>query len=203
MSDIEFDPVPAHGEGSEFFDQPVLFFLTHQEQIEQWAMLSLAAAEAAHQWLTTTVSAKLAELAAQRDMQLHPVVGPNRWHHLLLAPLDTPTIGDEPVIGIALCWHPQKINPKTYLPFVGVRVAPLDEATGPAFLAAGGLQVREEQRLKGKGDRTWPAYFYLAPFDRWWASLDAYLAVIVEQVTIGLDHLEAPVRAAVQAVRTS
>lgn len=72
------------------FDQPALFFLTHQETIEQWAKLSAAAAEAGHQWLSTTARTALADLAAQRDMELSAVAGPGQYQHLLLQPARHP-----------------------------------------------------------------------------------------------------------------
>ncbi|MEA2825711.1 MAG: hypothetical protein QOG43_150 [Actinomycetota bacterium] len=196
MSDEEFDPVPAVGDGADVFDQPALFFLTHQATIEQWAKLSTAAAEAGHQWLSTTVRAALADLAAQRGLELSAVAGPGQWQHLLLHPAETPTVGDEPVIGVGLCWHRQRLDPQNYLPFIGVRVGsnPQGAAAGTAFLDGGGLQLRNEFHWRGKGEPTWPAYFHLDPFERWWQDLDAYRAVIVDQVGLGLDRMEGPVR---------
>ena len=70
-----------------------------------------------------------------------------------------------------------------------------------AFLAAGGLQLREDYHLSGKGEPCWPAYFHLDPFDRWWERLDAYRTVIVEQVTRGLNLLGAPLRTALETLR--
>jgi hypothetical protein len=112
MSDTKFDSKPAVGDGADVFNQPALFFLTHQETIEQWAKLRVAAAEAGHQWLSTTARTALAEFAAQRDMELSAVAGPAQYQHLLLHPADTPTVGDEPVIGVGLAWHRQRFDPK-------------------------------------------------------------------------------------------
>jgi hypothetical protein len=90
MSDSEFDPAPAKGLGADVFDQPALFFLTHQPTIEQWARLNLAAAAATHQWLSTTVRDSLAELAVELGMELSTVAGPNYWQHLLMHPTGDP-----------------------------------------------------------------------------------------------------------------
>jgi hypothetical protein len=78
---------------------------------------------------------------------------------------------------------------------------PKGAAAGEAFLAAGGLQLREEYRWSGKGEPSWPAYFHLDPFDRWWEQLNDYRRVIVGQVTRGLNLMEAPLRAAVEEPR--
>ncbi len=120
------------------------------------------------------------------------MAGPTQYQHLLLHPADTPTVGDEPVIGVGLGWHRQRMDPKNFRPFVGVRAAPNPRgaSAGEAFLAAGGLQPREEYHLSGKGEPSWPAYFHLDPFDRWWERLDAYRTVIVEQVTRGLNLMK-------------
>ncbi len=203
MSKNEFDPLPAVGDGADVFDQPVLFFLTHQEIIEQWGRLSTAAAETGHQWLSSTVRAALEDLSAQRGMELSAVAGPAQWQHLLLHPAETPTVGDEPIIGIGLCWNRQRLDPRNYLPFVGVRVGtnPQGAAAGAAFLDGGGLQLREQFHWRGKGEPTWPAYFYLDPFDRWWEQLDDYRAIIVEHVTLGLNRMEGPLRSALETLR--
>ena len=136
-------------------------------------------------------------------MELSAVAGPAQYQHLLLHPPDTPTVGDEPVIGVGLAWHRQRLDPKNHPPFVGVRAAsnPKGAAAGEAFLAAGGLQLREDYRWSGKGEPNWPAYFHLYPFDRWWEQLDDYRTVIVEQITRGLNLMEAPLRAAVEELR--
>ncbi len=126
-----------------------------------------------------------------------------QWQHLLLHPTETPTVGDEPIIGIGLCWNRQRLDPRNYLPFVGVRVGsnPQGAAAGAAFLDGGGLQLREEFHWSGKGEPSWPAYFYLDPFDRWWQQLDVYRAIIVEHVTLGLNRMEGPLRSALEALR--
>lgn len=200
MSGSNFEPIPAQGLGAEIFDQPALFFLTHQQVIEQWARLGSTAAAATDQWFSTTVRDSLTALAAQIGMELSAVAGPNYWQHLLLHPPDTPTVADEPVIGLGLCWHIQKVNPKSYRPFVGIRVGSSSqgESARTAFLEAGGQQARNEHRLQGEA--TWPAYFFLGPVDRWWEDLDSYRSSVLDHVRLGLDRMEAPMRAAIQVL---
>lgn len=204
MSDSAFDPAPAMGVGAELFNQPALFYLTHQPIIEEWASLSVTAAEATHQWLSTAVRHGLTGLAVEAGMELSAVAGPNYWQHLLLHLPETPTIADEPIIGIGLCWHLRQVNPRSYLLFVGVRASRTSEGASATavFLNSGGEQLRDDHHLQGKGDATWPAYFYLPSVERWWEDLDSYSSQVLEHVERGLKLMQAPIRAAVQALST-
>lgn len=204
MSDSAFDPTPAVGIGAELFNQPALFYLTHQPIIEEWAGLSITAAEATHQWLSSAVRHGLTGLAAEAGMELSAVAGPNYWQHLLLHPPETPTVNDEPIIGIGLCWHVRKVNPRSYLPFVGVRASPTSQGASATavFLNSGGEQLRHDHHLQGKGEATWPAYFYLPSVERWWEDLDSYRSQVLEQVERGLTLMQAPFRVALRALGT-
>lgn len=206
MSEDSFEPVPASGLGFESFDQPSLFFLTHQDTIKHWARLESAAAEATQQWLTTTVSEDIANIGSGLDLELSAVMGPNHWRHLLLHPPEVPIVGGHPIIGLGLGWHSRKVNPMSDRPFVGIRVGtnPQGAAARTAFLDAGGRQVRIEEHLSGKGDATWPAYFNLpAADDHWWHHLDQYRSLIGAQLRLGIERFEAPMRAAIRASMVS
>jgi hypothetical protein len=60
--------------------------------------------------------------------------------------------------------------------------------------------VRNEDRLQGKGETTWPAYFHIGRVDRWWEDLDAYRKLVLDQVRLGCNRMEAPMRAAIVEV---
>jgi hypothetical protein len=194
----------AVGLGSEHFDAPALFYLSHAESIERWAELKHTARSAIALFLDAVVE--------EFDLPA-TVAGWNRevsdtargYHHLLLSPSSTPRADDEtPAIAICFGWNGKKvrITPGDYTPFAGVRVG--IGAAAPSWRAAfmdapgGAREIRDRRRYRA-GSPEWPAWKQVDARGRWWENLDDYRDKAHRALSESLDdfagHLERTVAA--------
>lgn len=170
--------ISADGDGRELFPTPAEFFLTHQAQIEEWAGLRSRVNDSLRDWYQKVLSHALAEVADQRDLQLHDLHGPGSHHSLTCSRASSPQSG--PVISIGIGWsdnHPLDL-------FACVRAS--SEQASDAFMDQ---TSREELRqAEYKVDRpTWPAYGYIDIPPLWWSDLDGFCAAIVSEVESAID----------------
>jgi|GEM_PF-3846858 hypothetical protein len=176
--------VEAIGAGSDRFDLPVLFYLTHQKQIEEWASLKSTVADAVGEWFQTTVRDDLAGLAGELGLVVSYARGPQKHRSLLLHPHNTPIVGGKPIIGAGFTWRSGTVNPSTSPPFASVRCSAI--AAGKearlVFSESGGRAFRESASGKGKGDNVWPVWWWINTVDNWWTDLDGYRAHVVDNV---------------------
>ena len=185
------DPIPAAGPGAERFDQPALFYLTHQATIDEWYALRRTVSEALNGWFESTVRDELVSLAGDHQLVVSFAQGPARNSHLLLHPEATPVLKRKPVIGIGVAWHADNVNPMSSQPFACVRASRNDtgRAAAQVLLDHGGREFRSDVGAKGRDEETWPVWSYIRADDRWWTHLDSYLARITETVGRYIDGL--------------
>lgn len=196
---MDFEPVPAEGVGHGMFSLPELFYLTHQELIEEWAGLKRTATSARDNWLREHVAPAIAAIAEQR-MLGYAFVGEGRWQSALIVLPDTPYRGERPVLGLGLCWSATDLS----APFVCLAVDGTNElgsAAREAALSNGGREVRVANRFKH--EQTWPAWRYVNLPAHWWNDLDAALELLCNEVTATFDLFEQPLRAGVEAARVA
>lgn len=179
-----FEPLPAAGEGGELFDAPSLFYLTHQEAIDEWARLREVAIRVTNEWLSTVMPPRLEQLAATMGFTLshRPVSQGEAW--ILLHPPKMPIHDGRPILAIGLAWFPTSINLATTGVWAGVRVE-----TGASGVGVRELFLQEAQRhlepadgWKLSGDASWPTYRYLNGVQRWWTDLDRCRERLADEV---------------------
>ena len=195
----DFEPIAAKGVGEGMFSLPELFYLTHQELIEEWAKLKRTATSAQDGWLREHVAPVIADIAEQRGLD-HAFVVDGRWQSSLLVVPGTPYRDERPVLGIGLGWSAADLDP----PFVCVAVdvgSELGTVAREATLSSGGREVRATTRFKH--EQTWPAWRYVKLPAHWWNDLDATLELLCDEVTATFDLFEQPLRAGVEAARAA
>ncbi len=168
-----FEPLPVAGEGGELFDAPSLFYLTHQEAIDEWARLRQVAIRA-NEWLSTVMPPRLEEVAATMGFTVshRPASQGEAW--ILLHPPEMPTHDGRPILAIGLAWSPTSINLATTGLWAGVRVETGASGVGvrELFLQDAQRHLEAEAGWKLSGDASWPTYRYLNGVQRWWTDLD-------------------------------
>ena len=186
-----FDPIPAAGAGADRFDQPSLFYLTHQSTIDQWHALRSAVAASLNEWFATTLQDALVGVADEREWGLSTAVGPPGYAHLLVHPPETPVLNHKPLVGVGLGWSIKGVNPISNRPFTCVRCSRSDPGRRAAetLLDSGGRAFRSAHRLKGSDRDAWPIWWYIKAQDCWWTDLDAYRDTIVAEVRRGAEGL--------------
>jgi hypothetical protein len=159
-----FQPLPTSGEGSELFDPPSLFYLTHRVTIDEWARLRKEASRATDEWLSTVIRRHLERFTGSMGWTVSHVKG-----RLLLHPTQMPMHLDRPACAIGLAWTPASVSPKTAALWTGVRVEPkfVEADTRALFLAEAQHQLEPDAGWKQTADPSWPAYRYLDGVERW------------------------------------
>src|SRR3954471_2870895 len=107
MSDMDtsaYQPIPAKGVGAERFDEPALFYLTHQAVIDEWYSLRKAVTGALNDWLETTVREAIADIAQGHSLLVGGSNGPKGQAHVLVYPGSMPLVASRPAVGIGLGW---------------------------------------------------------------------------------------------------
>lgn len=193
-----YQPIPAGGTGAEGFDQPALFYLTHQRVIDEWYGLRRTVSEALNDWFEKTVRQALAPLAHERSLIVSTAYGPQKQAHLLAHPQEMPVINGRPIVGIGVAWPRMSVNPISNGPYACVRrsSSPPGKAAAAALLDAGGRDFRSRESLKGRDDEPWPLYSWIPARPQWWTDLDAYLDTILRPVEQYIDVLAGALAAA-------
>lgn len=206
MSDPDtsaYEPLPAKGVGAERFDEPALFYLTHQAVIDEWYSLRKAVTGALNDWLETTVREAISSLAQRHGLLVGGALGPKRQAHVLVYPDSMPVIGSRPAVGVGLGWAREGVNPISNPPYACVRrmARASGKAGSAALLGHGGREFRSRERCHGRDDETWPLYSYIPATARWWTDLDAYRAAITSGVERYIDGLTGALVAAAAAAQ--
>jgi hypothetical protein len=190
-ADVNVEPIPAGGPGAERFDQPALFYLTHQATIDEWHGLRHTVSEALNGWFESTVRDALGPLASDHGLVVSFAQGPSRNSHLVLHPPNTPVLGRKPVAGVGVAWHADSANPISNQPFACLRCSRTEtgRAAAAMILENGGREFRSAHGAKGRDTETWPVWTYIKADDRWWTHLDVYLAAILGEVTTYVEGL--------------
>jgi hypothetical protein len=180
----EADFVEAHGTGSEYFEAPALFYLTHADTIRRWAELETGARSA--------MNAYLESIGEDLDLtEARPKWGAvvddtgQGYRHFLFSPGGTPQASDEsPAIACCFGWNQRRatITANMFTPFVGVRVGGGPALTDwrSAFLDGRGARTRSLADAGGYNrSKIWPVWTQVVGRERWWADLDAYRQQVI------------------------
>ncbi len=179
-----YQPLPASGEGSELFDAPSLFYLTHRATIDYWARLREEASRATDQWLSAVIPPRLERVAAAIGWTVSHVKG-----RIFLHPTQIPMHLDRPVCAIGLAWTPTSVSPATAAMWTGVRVEP--KFTEPArdfFIAEAQNQLEPDAGWKLSADPSWPTYRNLDEVERWWTNLDDFRDRLADEVAAATER---------------
>jgi len=181
----DYLPIQASGPGADLFDEPALFYLTHQKVIEEWHALRRSVSEAVDEWFDGPVRDALAPLASAQHLQLSRVEGPASHSALLLHPEDMPVLAGKPVLGVGVAWPRKSVNPRSNQPFVCVRATRRREGrrTVKAFLDGGGRSLRSTKAVNGNDDSSWLLWSYITASPQWWTDLESYLSQVVSAVS--------------------
>jgi hypothetical protein len=173
-------PLPPSGEGSELFDAPSLFYLTHRATIDDWARLREEASRATDEWLSTVIPRRLERVAAAIGWTVSQVKG-----RIFLHPTQMPMHLDRPVCAIGLAWTPTSVSPATAAMWTGVRVEPkFTEAPAREFFVAEAHdRLEPDAGWKPRADPSWPIYRYLDGVERWWTNLDGFRERLADEMT--------------------
>jgi hypothetical protein len=179
------DLIEANGVGSDLFDAPALFYLTHEKLIRRWAELSERAREATEEFLTT-LQPDLEAVGAEHGLVPALADTAGGYRHFFLAIPGTPSVEDRnPAIAFCFGWQRKsfRIPKHTYTPFVAVRVGYGDAGATARALFLDGADG-EARRLRSMRDyppsREWPVWKPIAADERWWTDLDGYRKEAVE-----------------------
>lgn len=204
MTEIDlaaYEPIPAKGIGAERFDEPALFYLTHQAVIDEWYSLRKAVTGALNDWLETTVREAINDVGQRHGLLVGSASGPRGYSHIVAYPETMPVLVSRPAVAIGLGWSREGVNPVSNPPYACVRRSgrAAGKAGAAALLDHGGREFRSRESCKGRDGDVWPIYSNVPARAQWWTDLDSYLEEIVRGVDRFIAGLAGPLAAAVAA----
>src|SRR5688572_3230755 len=102
--------LPAGGTGRELFDDPTLFFLTHEDSIRRWSELSSGVRRATQEYLLS-LQPDLEAFAEERGLKSVSADTAGAYHHQLLCYPHTPLATDgTPAIAFCLGWNSNRVR---------------------------------------------------------------------------------------------